>query len=165
MIRSDGEEREEFPRSPFEIGTKEEGELSGEVEGEEDSQLSEMDKMKEALSKMEVKQNESRQMMGGMINLLQQMQMQLGTLSASMATLSSRVQQSPSTPPPHIPFPTTHSPYILSSSSQHATVHNPFRVESKVDIKVFDGRMDVESLETWIQALEVYFSCHNYTDE
>eukprot|EP01018_Ginkgo_biloba_P037422 Gb_09414 [translate_table: standard] len=54
LIRSDGEEREEFPKSPFEIGI-EEGELSGEVEGEEDSQLSEMDKMKEALSKMEVK--------------------------------------------------------------------------------------------------------------
>ena len=92
LIRSDGEEKEEFPRSPFEIGTEEEGELSGEVEGEEGSQLSEMDKMKEALSKMEVKQNESQQMMGGMINLLQQMQMQLGTLSASMATLSSGVQ-------------------------------------------------------------------------
>ena len=82
-----------------------------------------------------------------------------------MATLSSRVQQSPSTPPPHIPFSTTHSPHILPTSSQHATVHRPFRVESKVDIKVFDGRMDAESLETWIQALEVYFSCQAYTDE
>ena len=71
LIKSDGEEKEDFPRSPFEIGTEEEGDTSGEVEGEEDSQLSEMDKMKEALSKMEVKQNESEQMMGGMINLLQ----------------------------------------------------------------------------------------------
>ena len=25
--------------------------------------------------------------------------------------------------------------------------------------------MDVKSLETWIQALEVYFSCQAYTDE
>ena len=71
LIRSDGEEREEFPRSPFEIGIEEEGELSGEVEGEEDSQLSKMDKIKEVFSKMEVKQNESQKMMGGMINLLQ----------------------------------------------------------------------------------------------
>ena len=104
-------------------------------------------------------------MMRGMINLLQHMQMKLGTLSASMATLSSGVQESPSTPPPHISFPITHSPHILPTSSQHAIVHNPFRVELKVDIKVFDGRMDAESLETWIQALEVYFSCQDYTDE
>ena len=34
-----------------------------------------------------------------------------------------------------------------------------------MDIKVFDGRMDAESLETWIQALEVYFSCQAYTDK
>ena len=114
---------------------------------------------------MEVKHNESQQMMGGMINLLQQMQMHLGTLSASMATLSSGVQQSPSTPPPHISFPTTHSPHIQPTSSQHSIVQNPFRVELKVDIKVFDGRMDAESLETWIQALEVYFSYQAYTDE
>ena len=73
LIRSDKEEREEFPRSPFEIGIEEEGELNREVDSEEESQLSEMDKMKEALSKMEEKQNESQQMMGGMINLLQQM--------------------------------------------------------------------------------------------
>lgn len=55
LIRSDGEEKEEFPRSPFEIGTEEEGDTSGEVEGKEDSQLSKMDKMKEAMRKMEVK--------------------------------------------------------------------------------------------------------------
>jgi len=60
LIRSDKEEREEFPKSPFEIGIEEEGKLGGEVEGEEDSQLSKMDKMKEALSKMEEKQNESQ---------------------------------------------------------------------------------------------------------
>lgn len=71
LIGSDKVDREEFPRSPFEIGTEEEGELNGEEEGEEDSQQSELDKMKEALSKMEEKQNESQQMMGGMINLLQ----------------------------------------------------------------------------------------------
>ena len=30
---------------------------------------------------------------------------------------------------------------------------------------MFDGRMDVESFETWIQALEVYFSYQDYIDE
>ena len=30
---------------------------------------------------------------------------------------------------------------------------------------MFDGRMDAESLETWIQALEVYLSYQAYIDE
>ena len=38
-------------------------------------------------------------------------------------------------------------------------------MDSKVEIKVFEGRMDEESLETWIQALEVYFLCQAYPDE
>lgn len=38
-------------------------------------------------------------------------------------------------------------------------------MELKVKIKVFEGRMDAKSLDTWIQALEVYFSCQAYTNE
>lgn len=30
---------------------------------------------------------------------------------------------------------------------------------------MFDGRMDVESLDTWIQKLEVYFPYQSYTNE
>ena len=71
LIRSDKEKRESIPRSPFEIGIKEEEELSGEGEGEEDPLETEMEKMKEALNKMEEKQKESQRMMGGVINLLQ----------------------------------------------------------------------------------------------
>ena len=56
-------------------------------------------------------------------------------------------------------------PQITSSSTHIPSIQSPFKVESKVRIKVFEGRMDVESLETWIQALEVYFSCQAYTDE
>eukprot|EP01018_Ginkgo_biloba_P017974 Gb_10801 [translate_table: standard] len=107
-----------------------------------------MEKMKEALNKMEEKQKESQQMMGGVINLLQQMQMQLNTLSASMDSVSTLLQQAPTTPPSNILFPTTQPPPIFPTSSQIPTAKNPFWVESKVDIKVFDGRMDVESLET-----------------
>jgi len=59
LIGSDKEEREELPRSPFEIGTKEEEELSGEGEGEEDPQETEMENIKEALTKIEEKQKES----------------------------------------------------------------------------------------------------------
>ena len=36
LMESDKEDKEELPRSPFEISTKEEEELTGEGEGEED---------------------------------------------------------------------------------------------------------------------------------
>lgn len=55
LVGSDKVEGEKFPRSPFEIDIEEEGELNVEEEDEEDSQKSELDKMKEALSKMEEK--------------------------------------------------------------------------------------------------------------
>jgi len=48
--------------------------------------------MKEALNKMEEKQKESQQIMGGVINLLQHIQMKLNTLSASMDSVSTLVQ-------------------------------------------------------------------------
>ena len=50
-------------------------------------------------------------------------------------------------------------PQLASFSTQIPSAQSPFRVESKVEIKVFKGRMDAESLETWIQALKVYFLC------
>ena len=54
----------------------------------------------------------------------------------------------------------------MASSSTHVpSIQSLFRVESKVEIKVFEGRMDTKSLETWIQALEVYFSCQAYSNE
>eukprot|EP01018_Ginkgo_biloba_P008389 Gb_25792 [translate_table: standard] len=87
------------------------------------------------------------------------MQMQLNTSSASMAFVSTLVQQAPTTPSSNILFPTTQPPPIFPTSSYIPIAQNPFWVESKVDIKVFDGRMDVESLDTWIQAIEVFFSC------
>ena len=57
------------------------------------------------------------------------------------------------------------TPQITSSSTHIPSAQSPFRVDSKVDIKVFKGIMDEESLETWIQELEVYFSCQAYLDK
>lgn len=82
-----------------------------------------------------------------------------------MAIVSTLVQQPPTTPPFNVLFPSHQPPPILPSSSQGPIAQNPFRVESKVDIKVFDGRMDAKSLETWIQAFEAYFSYQAYIDE
>ena len=51
------------------------------------------------------------------------------------------------------------APQMAYSSTHIPSAQSPFRVDSKVEIKVFEGRMDEEYLETWIQALEAYFSC------
>ena len=98
---------------------------------------------------------------------MQQMQTQLSALSVAQATASPKVEDSTFTPfnftfPSNVVPP---APHISSSSTPIPSAQSPFRVESKVEIKVFEGRMDVESLETWIQALEVYFSCQAYIDE
>ena len=74
------------PYSPFKIGTEGKGRSRDEERGE-GSLVTDMDKMNESLRKMEERQNEGQQMMGGVMNLLQQMQTQLSTLSASVATM------------------------------------------------------------------------------
>ena len=94
------------------------------------------------------------------------MQTQLSTLSVAKAINYTMVEDSTFTP-----FNFTFSsnvippPQLASSSTHIPSAQSPFRVELKVEIKVFEGRMDAESLETWIQALEVYFSCQAYTNE
>ena len=114
--RKEQEEEEGMPPySPFEIGTEGEG-LSGGEERGEGSLVTEMDQMKESLRKMEERQNEGQQMMGGVMNLLQQMQTQLSTLSASVATMTV-LQQQPHTPPPqHSLFPNQTPPTMSTTS-------------------------------------------------
>ncbi|KAH9320861.1 hypothetical protein KI387_015500 [Taxus chinensis] len=42
--------------------------------------------------------------------------------------------------------------------------HTPFKVETKVEIKSFEGQVDAELLDKWLKQLEVYFSVHNVTE-
>ena len=47
------------------------------------------------------------------------------------------------------------------SSSSHAT---PFKVKLNVDIPLFEGLIDVDVVDKWLNLLEGYFSVHNFFD-
>jgi hypothetical protein len=40
----------------------------------------------------------------------------------------------------------------------------PFKVQVNFDIHVFEGQIDAESLDKWLNLLEGYFSVHNFSD-
>jgi hypothetical protein len=48
-----------------------------------------------------------------------------------------------------------------SSSSGHAT---PFKVQVNFDIPLFEGLIDVDVVDKWLNLLEGYFSVHNFSD-
>lgn len=39
----------------------------------------------------------------------------------------------------------------------------PFKVEAKIDIPTFDGTIDVEKLDSWIDQLETYFTLYGFS--
>jgi hypothetical protein len=41
---------------------------------------------------------------------------------------------------------------------------SPFKVQVNFDIHVFEGQIDAEALEKWLNLLEGYFSVHNFSD-
>jgi hypothetical protein len=48
-----------------------------------------------------------------------------------------------------------------SSSSGHA---NPFKVHVNFDIPLFEGLINVNVVDKWLNLLEGYFSVHNFSD-
>ena len=48
-----------------------------------------------------------------------------------------------------------------SSSSGHAT---PFKVQVNFDIPLFEGLIDVDVVDKWLNLLEGYFSVHNFSN-
>ena len=48
-----------------------------------------------------------------------------------------------------------------SSSSGHAT---PFKVQVNFDIPLFEGLIDVDVVDKWLNLLEGYFLVHNFSD-
>jgi hypothetical protein len=48
-----------------------------------------------------------------------------------------------------------------SSSSDHAT---PFKVHVNFDIPLFEGLIDADVVDKWLNLLEGYFSVHNFSD-
>jgi hypothetical protein len=51
-----------------------------------------------------------------------------------------------------------------SSSSGHFGSTSPFKVQFNFHIPIFEGQIDVDSLEKWLNMLEGYFSIHNFSD-
>jgi hypothetical protein len=52
----------------------------------------------------------------------------------------------------------------LSSSSDHFGSTSPFKVQVNFDIPIFEGQIDVDALEKWLNLLEGYFFVHNFSD-
>jgi hypothetical protein len=47
-----------------------------------------------------------------------------------------------------------------SSSSSHFGGTSPFKVQVNFDIPIFEGQIDMDALEKWLNLLEGYFSMH-----
>ncbi len=41
---------------------------------------------------------------------------------------------------------------------------NPFKVQVNFDITLFEGQIDADALEKWLNQLEGYFSVHNFSN-
>jgi hypothetical protein len=52
----------------------------------------------------------------------------------------------------------------VSSSSSLFGDASPFKVQVNFDILVFEGQIDADALEKWLNLLEGYFSVHNFSD-
>ena len=51
-----------------------------------------------------------------------------------------------------------------SSSSDQFGITSPFKVQFNFDILIFEGQIDADALEKWLNLLEGYFSVHNLFD-
>jgi hypothetical protein len=52
-----------------------------------------------------------------------------------------------------------------SSSRGHFGGTSPFKVQVNFDILVFEGQIDADTLDKWLNLLEGYFSVHNFSDK
>ena len=52
-----------------------------------------------------------------------------------------------------------------SSSSNHFGGTSPFKVQVNFDIPVFEGQIDADALDKWLNLLECYFSIHKFFDK
>jgi hypothetical protein len=51
-----------------------------------------------------------------------------------------------------------------SSSKNHFGSTSPFMTRVNFDIPVFEGQIDVDALDKWLNMIEGYFSVHNFSD-
>jgi hypothetical protein len=51
-----------------------------------------------------------------------------------------------------------------SSSKDHFGSTSPFKVQVNFYIPIFEGQIDADALEKWLNLLEGYFFAHNFSD-
>jgi hypothetical protein len=51
-----------------------------------------------------------------------------------------------------------------SSSRDHFGGTSPFKVQVNFDILVFEGQIDVDALDKWLNMLEGYFYVHHFSE-
>ena len=51
-----------------------------------------------------------------------------------------------------------------STSSSHSGGTSPFKVQVNFKIPVFEGQIDVDFIDRWLNLLEGYFSVHDFSD-
>jgi len=52
----------------------------------------------------------------------------------------------------------------MSSSSDHLVGTSPFKVQVNFDITMFEGQIDADALEKWLNLLEFVFFVHNFSN-
>jgi hypothetical protein len=52
-----------------------------------------------------------------------------------------------------------------SSSRDHFGGTSPFKVQVNFHIHIFEGQIDADALDKWLNLLEGYFSVHNFSDK
>jgi hypothetical protein len=52
-----------------------------------------------------------------------------------------------------------------SSSSDHFGGTSPFKVHVNFDIPIFEGQIDADALDKWLNLLEGYFFVHNFSNK
>nr|GEV77433.1 hypothetical protein [Tanacetum cinerariifolium] len=50
----------------------------------------------------------------------------------------------------------------LNKTIKHGS-HHPFKVEARIDIPTYDGTIDAEKLDSWIDQLETYFTLYGFS--
>jgi hypothetical protein len=51
-----------------------------------------------------------------------------------------------------------------SDASSSSSSTNPFMVQIKLYIPIFEGEINVDVVDKWLNLLEGYFSVHNFSD-
>ena len=51
---------------------------------------------------------------------------------------------------------------MKGSSSNHFKGATPLKVQVNFDIPLFEGKIDANALDNWLNVLEGYFSVHNF---